>query len=292
MRNEPKFYIKDVAKMTGLSEQLIRKWETRYQVVEPERLANGYRVYSKEDTTKLIELKNLRDQRIPLKDAVQMILNRKKTTDSTEQSSYVELLIEKGTVYDEEAIFQLLKQAHHQYGLEQFLQNTVRPFLLEVGNLWGSKTWDESQESVSSLAVRDYLTEVDRHFQIQDDAPHALGFCLPGELHDIPLQILLLQMKMNGWRTTRIAASPKFTAIERLIKHLKPDKVLLSASTLIPFEKAEHLLHDLDQIAKEHPEIKFYLGGQGAWEYTKSVKSQAIIVGCGIDDVLEKSLSN
>lgn len=66
----------------------------------------------------------------------------------------------------------------------------------------------------------------------------------------------------------------------------------MSASTLIPFEKAEHLLRDLDLIDKEHPEIKFYLGGQGAWEYTKSVKPQAIIVGCGIDDVLEKRLSN
>jgi len=73
---------------------------------------------------------------------------------------------------------------------------------------------------------------------------------------------------------------------------LVSDKVLLSASTLIPFEKAEHLLRDLDQIAKEHPEIKFYLGGQGAWEYTKSVKPQSIIIGCGIDDVIGKSLSD
>ena len=45
---ESKLYIKDVAEMTGLSEQQIRKWENRYHIVKPERLANGYRVYSQE----------------------------------------------------------------------------------------------------------------------------------------------------------------------------------------------------------------------------------------------------
>ena len=32
------FYIQQVAAMTGLSKQVIRKWEERYDLVHPERL--------------------------------------------------------------------------------------------------------------------------------------------------------------------------------------------------------------------------------------------------------------
>lgn len=297
VKKDKKLYIKDVAKITGLSEQLIRKWESRYQVVKPKRLSNGYRVYSTDDLNTLQELKKLRDQNISMQKAVQIVLDSKELSNLTEvlaeidHSPYVEQLIKKGTTYDEAGITFVLTQAHHHYGLEVFLQNTVRPFLKGIGNLWESKTWDESQESMSSLAVRDYLTEIDRHFKIKDNAPIAVGFCLPGELHEIPLQILLLQMKMRGWRTTRIGASPKFTAIERLINHIEPDKVLLSASTLIPFQKAESLLHDLDRIAEKHPKIDFYIGGPGAWEYTNVVKPNHIRVGFSVDDMIFKKTS-
>ena len=289
---DSKLYIKDIAKMTGLSEQLIRKWEDRYQIIKPERMDNGYRVYSQEDAATLVELKKLRDQNVSIRNAVQMILEKKSMKEikgrlpQAEPSPYVGLLLDKGAVYDEEGIIYLLKQAHHQYGLELFIQNTVRPFLEEVGTLWGTGEWDESQESVSSLAVKDYLTEIDRHFLVKEDAPHALGFCLPGELHDIPLQMILLQMKMKGWRTTRIAASPKFTAIEKLINHLQPEKVLLSASTLIPFQESKELLQNLDLIAEKYAEIGFYIGGHGAWEYTNIVKPNHLRIAFHADEVI------
>lgn len=287
-----KLYIKDVAKITGLSEQLIRKWENRYDIIKPERLPNGYRIYSTDDANTLLELKKLRNQNISMKNAVQSMLENKISANRTEQlsnietSPYVEELIKKGTIYDEESIVYQLKQAHQQYGLELFLQNTVQPFLLKIGDLWESKTWDESQESVSSLVVKDYLTEIDRHLQMKSDAPRAIGFCLPGELHEIPLQIILLQMKMKGWHTTRIAASPKFTEIEKLINHIQPEKVLLSASTLIPFQESNDLLQDLDLLAEKYPDIQFYLGGHGAWEYTSIIKPAYLHVALHIDDVI------
>ena len=54
---DPKLYTKDISKITGLSEQLIQKWENRYQILNPKKLANGYQVYSQEDVVTLLELK-------------------------------------------------------------------------------------------------------------------------------------------------------------------------------------------------------------------------------------------
>src|SRR5699024_7791553 len=111
------------------------------------------------------------------------------------------------------------------------------PFLKEIGRLWQEKAWDESQETISSLVVRDFLTQIDRSFSNNIDAPLILGFCLPNENHEIPLQILLLQLEIRGWRTIRIAASPKFSSIEKLSERIKPKKSVVISFNFATFSK-------------------------------------------------------
>lgn len=288
------YFIKEVAELTGLSEQLIRKWESRHQIIQPERLDNGYRIYTTNDLLTLKELKTLRDEGHSMKEAIKIIAATKSSSDLkaklslVEPSTYVAQLVDRGTVYDEDGLMLLLNQANHLYGLDAFLANTVQPFLIKIGELWEASTWDESQETVSSLVVKDFLTQISRNFANDAEAPHAIGFCLPDEHHEIPLQILLLQMEMRGWRTTRIGSSPKFSAIETLIDHMQPKKVVLSASTSLPFQKHDNLLEDLDLLAKNNPHIDFYIGGKGVWDYTQIVKPQYMTISYSINDIVEE----
>ncbi len=287
-----RYYIKDVANLTGLSEQLIRKWESRYQIVQPSRLDNGYRIYTHNDLLTLKSVKELRDKSYSIKDAIDIIEEKKQLAQKkynfiqVDASPYVPKLVEAGTIYDEDHLMILLKQANQQYGLDLFLLNTIQPFLQKVGALWKSKEWDESQETISSLVVRDFLTQISRNFTNNIEAPQVLGLCLPHEHHEIPLQILLLQLKMKGWSTTRASASPKFSSIEQLIKRIKPEKVLLSGSTLTPFKKDPHLLEKLDNLAKRYPNIVFYIGGSGVWKYTEVDKPKHLKVSYTINDIL------
>src|SRR5699024_12409918 len=101
----------------------------------------------------------------------------------------------------------LLNQANQQYGLDFFLKNTVQPFLKEIGRLWQEKAWDESQETILSLDVRDFLTLIDRSFSNNIVDHLILGFCLPNDNYEFHLQILLLQFEFRGWRTFGITAS-------------------------------------------------------------------------------------
>ncbi len=54
-----KYPIKVVSQMTGLSVHVIRAWEKRYNVVEPERTNTNRRLYSEEDIEKLKLLNNV-----------------------------------------------------------------------------------------------------------------------------------------------------------------------------------------------------------------------------------------
>lgn len=56
------YTIQQVSNVTGLSKQVIRKWEERYEFIQPERLENGYRVYSEKDVNALLRVKLLSEK--------------------------------------------------------------------------------------------------------------------------------------------------------------------------------------------------------------------------------------
>lgn len=299
--NQPRtsgpYYIQQVSDVTGLSKQVIRKWEERYELVQPERLVNGYRVYSQKDVNALLKVKSLSEQGYSIKQAVMIVKEDNKTIDLSieqepnphyeEMNDYVFQLLEKGTHCDELELHFTLQQAYHHFGLALFLTSVVIPFLKDVGNRWEKGDWDEYQESVSSLIVRDFLVQIRRNYQYRDDAPLVLGACLPYERHEVPLHIILLQFMMRGWKTILIGASPAPGSIESLVRKLKPAKVLLSATTTIPFDKDPQLLSNLDQFAAENRKIDFYLGGSGAIQYTAGMTLRAIHVTDSIEEIVD-----
>ena len=65
MSNHPdhaqKYRIKSVAKTTGLSTNVIRKWEERYHLLHPQRGTNGYRLFTEDDIQLLLYLKSQLD---------------------------------------------------------------------------------------------------------------------------------------------------------------------------------------------------------------------------------------
>ncbi|KIL76465.1 MerR family transcriptional regulator [Bacillus badius] len=286
------YYIQQVAEITGISKQLIRKWEERYALVQPQRLDNGYRIYSEKDINTLLTVKELSAQGHSVKQAVMMVKEKAEQPErkitpvqepvrcQEEMNEYVLKLLQQAARCDELEISLLLQQAYHSLGLEAFVQSVVAPFLKEVGSRWERGEWDEYQESLSSLAVRDFLVQIRRNYKCREEAPLVVGACLPHEQHEVPVHLLLLHFMIKGWKTTLIGASPAPGSIEQLVQKLRPAKVLLSATTTIPFEKDPYLLERLDQFADDNRHIDFYIGGAGAVQYASGKPLQAIrIVG-------------
>ena len=73
----PSYSIQQVAEMTGLSKQLIRKWEDRYGIVTPKRLDNGYRVYTNEEVSLLTRVLQLTKEGYSIKQAAEAVKESK-----------------------------------------------------------------------------------------------------------------------------------------------------------------------------------------------------------------------
>jgi len=292
------YTIQQVSDATGLSKQVIRKWEERYGLVQPERLENGYRIYSEKDVNALLSVKILSEKGYSIKQAVDMVEKEPENIGSffkTEQpvfekfNDYVIQLLEKGTYCDENELNLILQQAYHQLGLEVFINKVIIPFLKEVGDRWEREEWDEYQEAVSSMSVRDYLIQIRTTFQVRNDAPVVIGACLPEEHHELPMHIVLLQFMLRGWKTVLVGASPAPGAIESLVQKLKPNIVLLSASTTLPFEKDPKLIRRLDQFASEQEKVAFYIGGMGSSIYLKEKKLKSINITKDLEEVFNQN---
>lgn len=298
MNDNQTYSIQQVSEMTGLSKQLIRKWEDRYEVVAPQRLPNGYRVYTDKEVATLLHVLQLTKEGYSIKQAAEQVKNNEESPilqqqvpDAHEQyiADTIQKLIHAGTIGDDTKMLHTLQQAHHTLGVKQTVDHVIVPFLYEVGELWCAGIWEEFQEALSSLVIRDYLAYLRRQLYLPSNATPILGSCLPNERHEIPMQLLLLQSMFLGYRTTMLGPSPAPAAIQSAVQQLKPKYVLLSALTELPFQDQYRMIDELDAFAGNHPETTFYLGGPGALKLKRLHPLQHIQIVARIEDIFKTS---
>ncbi len=67
------YQIKTVARLTGIPRNTLLAWERRYELVSPERAANGYRLYSDADLARLNAVRQLIDQGYKVSEAAALL---------------------------------------------------------------------------------------------------------------------------------------------------------------------------------------------------------------------------
>jgi MerR family transcriptional regulator, light-induced transcriptional regulator len=267
--NDMTYNIQQVAAITGLSKQVIRKWEERYGIVQPKRLDNGYRIYCDEEVQQLLYVKSLVEKGQSVKQAAlhlkeKAALNQKNLNEQMDDThswahESVCTLLHEGDLCHEAAIYRTLQRAYQIYGLQPFLHSIVIPFLQEVEKRRNQGHWRKDQAMLASVVVRDVLIQIRRNFPCHEHAPLLLGACFPQEQHENWLQIILLESLLYGWKTIMLERISAFDVIESAVQQLTPKKVVLSAYTTASLEQNSDLLTKCHHVAKHYPHISFYI---------------------------------
>lgn len=284
------FSIQQVSEMTGLSKQVIRKWEDRYGIIHPKRLDNGYRVYSQFEVDLLKKTSQFSEQGYSIKQAATLAndyLHQNESNpisiSSNEFDHYINVLEAYGETGNDVMLMQTLQHIYLSHGITDCLQYVVVPFLQRIGDLWCEKKWAEYQEAICSSTIRDFLANLRRTIVLPKEAPLIVGSCLPFERHENPMHILLLQCMLKGYRTIMLGAAPAPSAIESTVLMTKPKYVLLTGSTnAILLDEGASLIK-LDQFAGKHLDTKFYIGGAVATDIASKLGLQHIQVANSLD---------
>jgi len=221
-----------IVTLTGIKAHTLRKWETRYSILEPERTVTNIRFYSDEQLKKLLNISVLtrHGYRISKIDKMSEDEIHEKISyhmidgdNDNEISALVLSMIE----LDEIKFNGILKSLIIKKGLLATTTEIIYPFLSQVGVLWGiNKVLPAQEHFISSLIKKKMLSTIDLLPDPQKYAPSILMFLTEEEYHEIALLLAYYIARELGFRVYYLGANVPTENIKQVIKAVNPDAML------------------------------------------------------------------
>lgn len=200
-----------VEKLTGLSREVLRKWELRYRFPQPLRGTRGERLFSGEDVARLkMQASLIASGRragsvVPLSVAqLQAELAVRPLVCTTAPLPAVlaeqvhDLLLKLAPTGRANTLAQWLEEVIERSGLAQFVAHTMPAFNQAVGDAWQAGHIGIHAEHRYTETLREAVTRALPPARNPDAPPAVLLTTPPGELHSLGLLALYAQLRLLG----------------------------------------------------------------------------------------------
>lgn len=260
-----------VAKLTGLSKDVVRVWERRYGLIKPLRSANRYREYTDEDVALLRFLKEELDRGQTIGalavEGRDSLLQRMRASSAPTPQSFTphdHLLDELVALLDplEKTQFERrLNGAVAVIPFEESVQRILLPLQRRVGELWHEGRLNVAVEHYVTKLIQQKLFSVMNQLPINEFGPRVVIACPEGEAHEIGAQAVAYLAATRGCHVYYLGPNLPNSDLRALCERIKPDLVLLSLTEIKSDAAARHLMHELESLSTQWPVA---IGGQGA----------------------------
>jgi MerR family transcriptional regulator, light-induced transcriptional regulator len=278
----PLLRIGELSRRLGVSDHVLRAWESRYGLMRPVRSAGGFRLYSAADEGRIRRMQAYLAEGLSAAEAAAAVLSEGGGTRLDDAAPAVEGLpapagpdpagaaLAVATVaelsaalrqaldeYDEQAAQAVLDRLVSDLSVTAVLRDVVVPYLAELGDRWERGTASIAQEHFASNVIRGRLAGLARGWG-GGHGPRAVLACPPGEQHDLGLMIFGIVLNRSGWSVDYFGPSTPVEEVERVVDATHPDLVVLAATRP---EILEPLRSQLAGLARRAP---LALAGAGA----------------------------
>jgi MerR family transcriptional regulator, light-induced transcriptional regulator len=264
------FRINQVAKITGLSKEVLRVWEKRYRLLSPERGPNRYRLYSEMD----IELLKYLIREMELGQSIgelaslgkDEILARMKEGIEKEPKPFprdqILLELEKYLLpLDTLSFEKRLNDLVVLLPFEEFFNRILIPLQIRVGELWFDEKLDIAIEHYVTAQAKQKIFAAMNMISAEQSGPKVLVACPSWELHEIGAQMVAYYCAARKYRVIFLGANLPLANLIHFSSLTKPDAVVLSCTSDINEKKARIYFTELSlQISSICP---VWVGGQG-----------------------------
>ena len=247
--------IGELGRRVGVTPELLRAWETRYGLVEPERTPGGLRLYSTEDERRVREMRRQISAGLSAAEAARVALGASPAPATVEE--LLSQLDHALTALDEPAAQATLDRTFESLDLESALGQVIVPFLHDLGERWAAMERSVGQEHFASNVIGGRLRTLARGWG-DGDGQRALLACPPGEQHELGLLCFGLLLRERGWRIAYFGAETPTSDLATAIAELPPELVVLGAMS------AQRFLDAADGIRALHAQARLAIGGAGA----------------------------
>ena len=241
----PKYKIGAVSRLTGLTVDVVRVWQRRYQAITPQRSEGGSRLYSDSDVARLrklrqaVELGHSIGQIAKLPDSELETLGVKQAqslgafaaTENEAPDQYAiarERFLSAIERFDIVAADEEINRAATLYPPRVIVKNVVTPLLTEIGERWAHKDFGIAQEHVATNLIRNLLSSLFRLYPPREAADSVVLATHAGVKHEFGILIAALIAATRCWRVIYLGVDLPATEIVRAMKLSKSRLLLLS----------------------------------------------------------------
>lgn len=258
-----------VSRQTGITRDVLRKWETRYGFPMPGRDAAGKRRYPAEQASRLNLIKKLLDdgmrpgQIVSLDEGALAALleSRRAEAAPLTASDLTEKIVQWLQAQDP----RLLKEQIHAElawrGLFDFILYAMPTLNAAVGNAWRSGDISIKQEHLYTEIVQALVRQGFSGHAGVPGAPRILLSTPPGELHTLGILMVEALMTLEGATCISLGAQTPLPEIASASQAYQADAVGLSISAAFPRRKILPVLRELRALCPS--EIRLWAGGEG-----------------------------
>ena len=277
----PELRIGELSRRVGVSDHVLRAWESRYGLLQPVRSAGGFRLYSEADAVRVRRMQAQLARGLSAAEAARAVLGEDSADPGHAAGRHRPLpaaselsgdLRQALDAFDEPAAEAVLDRLVSDLSVAAVLRDVVLPYLAELGGRWERGTASIAQEHFATNVIRGRLAGLARGWG-NGHGPGAVLACPPGELHDLGLMIFGIVLNRNGWRIAYLGMSTPVEEIARTVDARRPDLVVLAATlpgTLRP------LAAQLTALARRTP---LALAGAGATAQIASASGARLLAG-------------
>ena len=240
--------IGELSRRVGVSDYVLRAWETRYGLLHPTRTVGGFRLYSHADESRVRRMQFHLSQGLSAAEAAGAAIDEStKPSSSTEApaTGYTKDLANHVAElsaalhraledFDEPAAQAMWDRLLSDVTLVTALRGTVLPYLYELGARWKRQEISIAQEHFASNVIRGRLASLARGWGT-GHGPRAMLACPPGELHDLPVMIFGIILNRSGWRVDYLGADTPIEEVVTAAHRIHPDLIVLAAVTVDRF---------------------------------------------------------
>ena len=270
MSNERGYKMRTVCELTGLSPALLRAWERRHGLLQPERTAGGHRLYTDDDLKVLRSVQEHMERGLSIGEIAVMgrrslLAAAKPSLPGVDASAgglaeCRERLVGAAIDIDATQIEAVLDMAFGVASPIAAIDGVLLPALDEIGVQWAEGKLSVAGEHLASAKV---ITRIRRLLEAANQGPGraAVVTCLPDELHEIGALLSAYALCLAGFRVSYLGAAMPLEDLERACVRIRPAVVSIS-SVRTPILQTH--LPRLAELVSRRQDVRFLVGGRGA----------------------------
>jgi DNA-binding transcriptional MerR regulator len=300
---EPKYTIKVLSERSGVRSVTIRAWERRYDLLDPERLDNNYRLYSERDIEIIRWITNRLDDGLSISNAVREFKKLRENgiwpdalpsvlpPEPSKQPKfstdvYAKKLFTALTTRKESKAKQILDSIQSMFDLKIIFFEILTPCLYEVGEAWYRGEIRIATEHYASAFIRGILLNLLQAFPIYSAAPIVLVGCGPEEYHEIASLMLSVLLRREGYQVEFLGQDLPVDDLVFYAEDSGADMVILSISTDYSARSVYKMQAMLDKLPKQ-PRLGF-----GGRYFNQNPQAQEEMEGVFLGESLDQAIQN